>query len=96
MPVTPTLSDSPPNPDKPDITPTPPNPGKADTHTLLIAHKVINGHKGTNHPTPGTPDKTDTNHTVEHLFDDAGLSSCTLNYRPRAMTHPLPTHPPSL
>ena len=96
MPVTPDMSDYPSNPDKPDIPPNPPEPGKADTHTLPIAHKVINGHKGTNHPTPDTPPKSDTNPAIEHLYDDAALFSFLLNYRPHAMTHPMPTHPPSL
>ena len=92
----PDMSDYPANLDNTGIPPNPPKPGKADRLTLTIAHKVIRGHKGTNHPTPGNPDKPDTNPTIEHLYDDAALFSFLLNYRPHAMTHPLPTHPPSL
>lgn len=58
----PGMSDSPSNLDNAGIPPNPPKPDTADRLTLRIAHKVINGHKGTNHPTPGKPDKTDTNH----------------------------------
>ena len=51
-------------------------------------------HKGRNHPTPGKPDKPDTNHTIERMSIDCSTNQKLINRRAQAMTHPLPTHPP--
>ena len=92
----PGMPDYPANLDNTGIPPNPPEPDIADRLTLTIAHKVINGHKGTNHPTPGNPPKSDTNPAIEHLFECPGNDNHVHLGGGEAMTHPLPTHPPSL